>query len=203
MVTPGKEFEQKADFLGAMNAFFFFTRRYVIVFYAVLGFAAVFAIFVSLFSIVLVLVSLISGGGLSEEFEFTLIVLIFFGLGFQAIMAAASIAFNLWQIIFRRDDEEEEFPETLERMRLIKKYIDGTRNFAAKFLIFLIPTVTVTLILVVPLFIMIFLFTSYIEFEQTPPDLLRGIFIPALFLVSTSVFLMNYNYYLRLQNLKN
>ncbi len=203
MATPGNEFQKKADFLGAMNAFFFFTNRYVIVFYAVLGFATVFAIFVSLFSIILVLVSLVSGGGLSEEFEFTLIVLIFFGLGFQAIMAAASIAYNLWQIISRREEMEEEFPETLARMRLVKKYYGGTRNFLAKFLTFLVPTVTVTLILVVPLFVMIFLFTSYIEFEQAPPDLFRGIFIPALFLVSTSVFLMNYNYYLRLQSLKN
>ena len=203
MSTPSNEFEQEADFLGAMNAFFFFTHRYVIVFYSVLGFAAVFAIFVSLVSIALVLFSLISGGGSSEEFEYTLVVLIFFGIGFQAIMAVASIAYNLWQIISRREDAKEEFPETLARMRLVKKYFASTGNFIAKFLTFFVPAVAVTLILVVPLFAIIFLFTSYIEFEQAPPDLFRGLFLPALFLVSASVFLMNYNYYLRLKSLEN
>jgi len=203
MAKAIKNLNQDADFFGAMRAFFFFTQRYVIVFYAVLGFATVFAIFVSLVSIVMVLFSLLAGGGLSEEFEFILLVWIFFGLGLQTLMAAFTIAFNLWELISGRDEEKEEFPETLEWMGLVKKYYAGTGNLFFKILTFFIPSLTITLALVVPLFGIIMLFTSAIEFKQAPPNLIKGIFIPELYLVGASVFLNNYNYYTRLKNLKN
>ena len=203
MAKPPKGIEKEAHFLGALQAFFFFTQRYVIVFYAVLGFATVFALFVSLVSIFLVLFSLISGGGLSKEFEFMLLVWIFFGIGLQTIMAVFSIGFSLWELMSGHYDEKDEFPETLERMWIVKTYFASTGNVFAKIFTFILPAIAVTGVLVIPLFGLVMLFTSAIEFKEAPPDLIRGIFIPALFLVGTSVFLINYNFWTHLKNLKN
>ena len=98
MADTGNENELTANFSGAIGAYYFFTRRYVLVFYSVLAFAFVFAILVSLVSIGLTVINLIAGDNFTDELEFTLMVFIFFGLGFQAIMAFASSAYNLWHI---------------------------------------------------------------------------------------------------------
>jgi len=207
MNTPSEGFEQEPGFVTAMKAFFFFNRRYVMVFYSVLGFAVAFAIFASLVSIGMVLFSLISGGGPSEEFEFILLVLIFFSLGFQVLMAFVTIASNLWQMVFQRDEEQDEFPETLKRMQLIKAYFDRmtTAFFRYCMVMFtvLAPTIIITLVLVVPLFTMVYLATLVITFDQTPAGLIQNIFVWDTILVGLSIFLMNYNYYLRLNDLKN
>lgn len=190
------EAEPTANFSGAIGAYYFFTRRYVLVFYAVLAFAFVFAILVSLVSIGLTVFNLFAGESFQDELEFTLMVFIFFGLGFQAIMAFASSAYHLWHITFQQADPREEFPSTLKRMDLIRTYYDSTRNGAAKLLAFLLPGFLVTLILVVPLFAAVLFFSSFITFAEAQPNIIRGIFIPDLFLVWLSVFLMNFNYYL-------
>lgn len=202
MTTTAKQESLTPDFSGALKAYFFFTRRYILVFYAVLAFALVFAILVSLVSIGLTVFDFLTGGNSSGEFEFTLKVLIFFALGFQAIMAFASIAYNLWHITFQKADSGDEFPATLKRMHLIRSYYKSTRNFVAKFFAFLIPGLVVTLILVVPLFAMVLLFVSFITFEQAPPNIMRDIFIPDIILVWLSVLLMNFNYYLGARGLK-
>lgn len=189
-------------FVDALKGFMFFTRRYVFVFYSVLLFAGFFAILISLVSIVLVFLNLFTGGDDTGELQFTLMVLIFFGIGFQALMAFASIAYNLWNITFQQNDVKKEFPATLARVKMIRAYFDGTNNFVAKFLTFLIPGLATTLILVVPLFGMVILLTSFINLENTPPTLLRDIFIPDSFLVGLSVFLMNFNYYLETRVVK-
>lgn len=191
-----KQLPDNPGFMDAFKGFMFFTRRYVFVFYSVLLFAGFFAILISLVSIVLVFLNLFTGGDDGGELKFTLMVLIFFGIGFQALMAFASIAYHLWNITFKQNDIKNEFPATQARVKMIRTYFDGTRNFVAKFLTFLIPGLATTLILVVPLFAMVILLTSFINIENTSPTLLRDIFIPDSFLVGLSVFLMNFNYYL-------
>lgn len=199
-----KEAVMPADpgFVDALKGFMFFTRRYVFVFYSVLLFAGFFAILISLVSIVLAFLNLFTGSDDTGELQFTLMVLIFFGIGFQALMAFASIAYNLWNITFQQNDVKKEFPATLARVKMIRTYFDGTKNFVAKFLTFLIPGLATTLILVVPLFGMVILLTSFINLENTSPTLLRDIFIPDSFLVGLSVFLMNFNYYLETRVVK-
>jgi len=196
MADTTKEAEPTANFSGAIGAYYFFTRRYVLVFYAVLAFAFVFAILISLVSIGLTVFNLLAGESFQDELEFTLMVFIFFGLGFQAIMAFASSAYNLWHITFQQADPREEFPATLKRMDLIRTYYGSTRNGVAKLLAFLLPGLLVTLILVVPLFAAVLFFSSFLSFAEVQPNIIRGIFIPDLFLVWLSVFLMNFNYYL-------
>lgn len=189
-------------FADALRAFMFFTRRYVFVFYSVLLFAGFFAILISLVSIVLVFLNLFTGGDDSGELKFTLMVLIFFGVGFQALMAFASIAYNLWNITFQQNDVKKEFPATQARVKMIRIYFDSTNNFVAKFLTFLIPGLATTLILVIPLFAMVIGLTSFIDLGVSSPTILRDIFIPDSFLVGLSVFLMNFNYYLETRVVK-
>ena len=189
-------------FMDAFKAFMFFTRRYTLVFYSVLLFAAFFAILISLVSIGLVFLNLFTGEGDSSELQFTLSVLIFFGVGFQALMAFASIAYNLWNITFQNQSIEDEFPATLERVKAIRSYYDSTGNFVAKFLTFLLPSIVSTAVLVVPLFAMVMLLASIIDFSDASPTILRDIFIPDSFLVGLSVFLMNFNYYLETKLVK-
>jgi len=200
-------FEQEPGFIATIQAFFFFNRRYVVVFYSVLGFAVAFTIFASLVSIGMVLFSLLFSGTPSEELEFILLVLIFFCLGFQVLMAFVTIASNLWQMIAQQDQIRDEFPETLKRMQLIKAYFDGVTVAVFRYFIILItvltPTVIVTLVLIVPLFTMIYLTTSGITFEEAPTYLVENIFFWDTVLVGLSIFLMNFNYYLRLKDLKN
>ncbi|MEE8295502.1 MAG: hypothetical protein V3R64_07300 [Sphingomonadales bacterium] len=204
-MPEGKEVQlpDNPGFMDAFRGFMFFTRRYVFVFYSVLLFAGFFAILISLVSIVLVFLNLFTGGDDGGELKFTLMVLIFFGIGFQALMAFASIAYNLWNITFKQNDIKNEFPATQARVKMIRTYFDGTRNFVAKFLTFLIPGLVTTLFLVVPLFAMVIFLTSFINLENTPPTLLRDIFIPDSFLVGLSVFLMNFNYYLETRVVKS
>lgn len=189
-------------FADALRAFMFFTRRYVFVFYSVLLFAGFFAILISLVSIVLVFLNLFTGGDDSGELKFTLMVLIFFGVGFQALMAFASIAYNLWNITFQQNDVKKEFPATQARVKMIRIYFDSTNNFVAKFLTFLIPGLATTLILVIPLFALVIGLTSFIDLGVSSPTILRDIFIPDSFLVGLSVFLMNFNYYLETRVVK-
>lgn len=191
----------KAGFSEALKAYAFFTRRYTLVFYSVLAFAIFFAIIVSLVSIGLVFLNLFTGNSVREEVEFTLMVLIFFGIGFQALMAFASIAFNLWAVTFRERGPNADSPP-LEQSRIIREYYDSSKNPVAKFLAFALPALFTTLVMTVPLFAMVLLFMSYIEFDQAPFGLLRDIFIPDLFLVGLSVFLVNFNYYLETRTLK-
>jgi len=188
--------EKPAGFLEALKAYMFFTRRYIFVFYSVLLFAAFFAILISLVSIGLVFFNFFTGEGGSGELQFTLLVLIFFGIGFQALMALASIAYNLWNITFQDHNIEEEFPATLDRVMIIRSYYKSTNNFIAKFLTFLVPGLISTAILVVPLFSLVMLLAGIVDFKETSPTILRDIFIPDSFLVGLSVFLMNFNYYL-------
>ena len=197
-----KQLPDNPGFMDAFKGFMFFTRRYVFVFYSVLLFAGFFVILISLVSIVLVFLNLFTGGDDGGELKFTLMVLIFFGIGFQALMAFASIAYNLWNITFKQNDIKNEFPATQARVKMIRTYFDGTRNFVAKFLTFLIPGLITTLFLVVPLFAMVTLLISFIDLQNDPPTLLRDIFIPDTFLVGLSVFLMNFNYYLETRVVK-
>ncbi len=193
---------QNPGFMDAIKAYTFFTRRYVFVFYSVLLFAAFFAVLISLVSIVLVFLNLFTEGDSSGELNFTLTVLIFFGIGFQALMAFASIAYNLWNITFQNADPNDEFPATQERVKLLRRYFDSTGNVIAKFLTFLLPSLVTTAILIVPLFGMVMLLAAGIEFSETSPTILRDIFIPDSFLVGLSVFLMNFNYYLETRVVK-
>lgn len=189
-------------FADAFGAFMFFTRRYVFVFYAVLLFAGFFAILISLVSIVLVFLNLFTGGDDGGELKFTLMVFIFFGIGFQALMAFASIAYNLWNITFQQNDVKKEFPATQARVKMLRTYFDGTRNFVAKFSSFLIPGLLTTLILILPLFGLVMVLVSFIDLGTASPTILRDIFIPDSFLVGLSVFLMNFNYYLETRVVK-
>lgn len=193
---------ENPGFSDAFKAFMFFTKRYVFVFYSVLLFAGFFAILISLVSIVLVFLNLFTGGDDTGELKFTLMVFIFFGIGFQALMAFASIAYNLWNITFQQNDVKKEFPATQARVKMIRTYFDGTRNFVAKFLTFLIPGLLTTLILVLPLFGMVMVLISFIDLGTASPTILRDIFIPDSFLVGLSVFLMNFNYYLETRVVK-
>lgn len=203
-MAVNKEASMPTDpgFVDAFKAFMFFTRRYVLVFYSVLLFAGFFAILISLVSIVLVFLNLFTGGDDGGELKFTLMVFIFFGIGFQALMAFASIAYNLWNITFQHNDVKKEFPATQARVKMIRTYFDGTKNFVAKFFTFLIPGLLTTLFLVLPLFGLVILLTSFIDLGSSSPTILRDIFIPASFLVGLSVFLMNFNYYLETRVVK-
>ncbi len=196
------ELPENPGFMDAIRAYFFFTRRYVLVFYAVLLFAAFFAILISFVSIALVFLNMLTGGDDGGEFRFTLMVLIFFGIGFQALMAFASIAYNLWNITFQQNDLKREFPATRARVKMLRAYFDSSNNFITKLLTFLIPSILTTLILVVPLFGLVVFLVSLIEIGQPTPTFLRDIFIPDSFLVGLSVFVMNLNYYLETRLVK-
>lgn len=199
--TKKENLPKNPGFMDAFRIFMFFTRRYVLVFYSVLLFAGFFAVLISLVSIFLVFLNLFTEGDAGGELRFTLMVLIFFGVGFQALMAFASIAYNLWNITFQQNDPQKEFPATIERVKLLRLYFSKA-NFFAKFGAFVIPGLITTAVMVLPLFGVVALMVSFIGIDGPSDIILRNVFIPDSFLVALSVFLINYNYYLETKVVK-
>ena len=188
-------------FADAARAYFFFTRRYMLVFYSVLGFALLFALLFSLGAFLLAVLGVTEGEGFRGDVDFLAKAVAFFGLGLQGLMALATIAYNLWHITFQKGEPHEELPETLKHMHALRRYHGATGNIFSKFLAFLLPGLLTTLALVVPLFTLLAYIGQPVQQTIGVPDFLRGVIVPDAFLVWLSVLLTNLNYYLGIQHL--
>jgi len=185
-----------ADFSGALRAYFFFTRRYLVGYYLAMGFAFGFSAFISLVTLLLMALGILPGGPFAPHGRFFLQMVVFFGIGLLVLLAAVTIAFHLWQVVIRHSDVRGEFPEMIARMRVIRAYSEATKSVAPKFVAFLVPSVAVASALVLPLFALIALFAEYLGGERVRTVGPMDLFVPAYFLVWVSVFLMNLHYYL-------
>jgi hypothetical protein len=185
-----------ANFSGALGAYFFFTRRYLIGFYLAMGFAAGFAVFISLLTLLLMAVGVLPGEDFARHGRFFTQMVVFFGVGLLVLLAAVTIAFHLWQVIIRRSDVRGEFPEMVAQMRVLRAFSDAKPGAGSAFLAFLVPSVVVASVMVLPLFGLIAAFAGFLGVDSVRPIAPIDLFVPAYFLVWVSVFLMNLHYYL-------
>ncbi|HXV74380.1 MAG TPA: hypothetical protein VD713_06590, partial [Sphingomonadales bacterium] len=184
-----------ADFEAALRAYFFFTRRSLIGFYLAMGFAVGFAVFISILTAALIALGTIPGGFASHGRFFAQMV-VYFGIGLLILLAAVTIAFHLWQIVIRRSDIGGEFPEVIERMRVIRAFSDAGAGAGTKFFAFILPPVAAASLLVLPLFGGVAFLSEPLGFDGTGALRPMDLFIPVYFLVWVATFLVGLHYHL-------